>query len=70
MSASTFLDSLAAYDVLVWADGAALAYDAPASALTPELLSELRAHKPELLALLRGESAEPVPDGATLAGTF
>jgi TubC N-terminal docking domain len=64
MSASTFLDSLAAYDVLVWADGAALAYDAPAGAITPELLSGLRAHKSELLALSRDESAELEPDGS------
>ena len=52
------LARLAEDDVQLTADGAVLRYDAPAQALTPRLLADLRTHKSALLARLR----EPLDD--------
>ena len=54
MNASTILRELAARDisVTVTADGQHLRYDAPEGAVTPDVLDQLRAHKPEIIALL------------------
>ena len=41
--------------VLLSADGQRLAFDAPAGALTPELRGLMKACKPELLAVVRGD---------------
>lgn len=61
MSAADLLARLSAAGLEVTADGAALAVR-PASKLTDELRAELRASKPELLALLAAPAApEPAP---------
>lgn len=43
--------------VLLWADGGALAYDAPAGVMTPAVLATLAGRKADVLALLRAEQA-------------
>lgn len=60
------LSALRARGVRLWAEHGALNYDAPAGVMTDELLERLRAHKPELLALLA--SAEPSAPCTTCAG--
>ncbi|MCO6458767.1 MAG: hypothetical protein J5I93_25955 [Pirellulaceae bacterium] len=54
---STLADLLADCDAhgirLALADGDGLAIDAPQDALTPDLLARLKAHKADLLAMLR-----------------
>ena len=64
MSAAALLARLRALGVTATVAGGDLALDAPAGVLTPELLSELRAHKGALLALLAAErwTADPRPD--------
>ena len=61
---STLADLLAECDAhgirLLPADDGGLTIDAPQDALTPDLLDRLKAHKAELLAMLR-----PAPDAAT-----
>lgn len=46
------------------AEGQRLLYEGPRQALTPDLLAQLRARKPELLALLT-DPAPPLPDPLT-----
>jgi len=58
MNAYELLDSLRADGVKVTAIGDRLKLDAPHGALSQERLEQVRAHKPELLALL----AQPVPE--------
>ncbi len=53
MTAGELLRRLQHAGVELWAEGERLRYDAPAEALTDELLARLRAHKPELLELVR-----------------
>ena len=55
MTAQALLDELAAHGVAVRAVGQNLRL-APKAAVTPELTEIVRAHKPELLALLRSPS--------------
>ena len=64
MSAAALLARLRALGVTATAAGDDLELDAPAGALTPALLGELRAHKGALLALLAAErwTADPRPD--------
>lgn len=56
MIAQSLLHDLAARGVILSANGDQLDVDAPDDALTDELLATLRAHKAELLALLRRPS--------------
>jgi len=56
MSAAELLERLRDAGVDLWADGERLRYDAPAESLTEELLERLRAHKPEILALVRAQA--------------
>jgi hypothetical protein len=56
---TTILDRLAELDVYATADGAGgLVLEGPEHALTPELLAEVRASKPALLAILRPAVAD------------
>ena len=59
MNAQTLLRDLTRQGVILSADGARLDIDAPDDVLTDELLTALRDHKAELLALLK---AEPAPE--------
>ncbi len=53
------LDSLG---VTVWQEAGALRYRAPAGKVSPELLTRLKAHKPDLLAMLGKVAAnDPAP---------
>lgn len=56
MSAATLLHSLRASGVLVMVEGGALKIDAPAP-LSDALLTDLRAHKPQLITLLLADAA-------------
>lgn len=51
-AAEDLLHDLAEYGVTVWQEAGQLCYRAPAGAMTPELLINVRQHKPELLVLL------------------
>jgi TubC N-terminal docking domain len=65
MNAQTLLRDLAARGVILSADGAQLDVDAPDELMTDELLTTLKAHKAELIALLRSEpdaGAIPAPE--------
>ncbi|QBS37116.1 hypothetical protein E1B22_03775 [Thermaerobacter sp. FW80] len=55
MTAAALLTELRRRGVEVWADGDRLCYRAPRGALTPELREAVRAHKGELLAVLRSD---------------
>jgi hypothetical protein len=66
-TAAVLADLLAECDAhgirLALADGGGLEIDAPQNALTPELLARLKAHKAELLAVLRpAPSTEAKPE--------
>jgi len=63
VSAARLLEALTSCGAQVWADGDRLEMDAPAGALTPDLLEALRSHKAELLALLT-EASSPATDAA------
>ncbi len=52
MNAALSLPDLQARGVQLWAEGETLRYRAPAGTVTPELLANLQAHKPELLKAL------------------
>jgi hypothetical protein len=52
MTAVELLAECQARDIQVSVQGASLAYDAPAGALTPEVIEAMRQHKAALLALL------------------
>lgn len=52
MTASELLLRLQEFDVRLWTDDGRLRYSAPAGALTPELLEELRHNKDEILRLV------------------
>jgi len=60
---STLADLLADCDAhgirLALADGGGLEIDAPQDVLTPDLLARLKAHKAELLAMLRPDATAP-----------
>jgi amino acid adenylation domain-containing protein len=65
MTASELLQTLRSAGVDLWADGERLRYDAPEEALSDELLARIRAHKPEILALVR--DAPPRPERIPLS---
>ena len=54
-SAITLLADLRRSGVILIANGDRLGFDAPAGAMTPAVRAILRARKPELLAVLRGD---------------
>jgi len=51
-AAEDLLHDLVEHGVTVWQEAGQLRYRAPAGAVTPTMLSDIRQHKPELLALL------------------
>jgi len=53
MSAFHLLEQLRAHGVVLHVDGASLRYRAPRGVLTPDLLAQIRDHKPDLLRILR-----------------
>lgn len=63
MTAGALLAQLTALDVRLAADGPNLRYTAPRGVLTPDLLAALRAHKRELLGLLRTTESGSRPRG-------
>ena len=80
MSAAALLADLAAAGVVLWADGDALRYRAPAGTMTADRLDLLREHKTEIVRLLADPDAlrlavaiviveaEPVPDPIAAVG--
>ena len=65
MNAAHLLSELRTLGVKVWPDAGALRFKAPAGAMTPELTARLKAAKPDLLAILAGDT-EPATDPAGL----
>lgn len=61
MTASALLTILTARGVRLWVEDNLLKFKAPAGTLTDEDKARLTEHKPELLALLAGNSANPEP---------
>lgn len=55
MNLVEFLQNLSAKDVKLWTDGEKLYYEASQDVLTPELLTEIKQHKQEIIYLLREE---------------
>lgn len=55
MNATLSLPSLKARGIELWAEGETLRYRPPTGAITPDLLSAMKVHKPELLRTLRLE---------------
>lgn len=51
------LDRLAEANIKLWAEGDRLRYDAPAQAMTPDVIETLRARKPEILAFFAEQEA-------------
>lgn len=66
MTAPALLRLLTAHGVRLAAHGGRLTFDAPAGAMTPELLGLLKAHKAELLTILAGEPEQKPPAGVQL----
>src|SRR5689334_10174389 len=70
MTSFELLAQLRRLDVVLWAEGDQLCYDAPEGALTPDLLAQLAAHKADILALLHTaheavyELSEPIQPAA------
>jgi len=63
-AASDILRDCAAASIVLRAEGNDLAFDGPRSAVTPDLVDRMKAHKPELLAMLQPEGDETqVADG-------
>lgn len=61
-STKTLLDRLAQRDVRLWAEAGSLRFQAPAGAMSQELLADLRAHRDVLLRLLAGTApGQPIP---------
>lgn len=59
MNAHHIIDVLADNGIRCWADGNAIRFQ-PAEKIDPEAARWLRDHKPQLLAALRGDVADPV----------
>jgi len=53
------LQTLHRLDIRLWLDGDTLRCNAPKGAMTPEIKQQLQQHKPDLVALLKGETIEP-----------
>lgn len=56
MSGTTLLEDLTRHGVKLWAEGGELRCRGPKKALTPEVLAELKSHKPEILSQLNPPS--------------
>ncbi len=56
MNTAALLNEVTRRGIKLEPDGDALCYTAPKDVLTPELMAELKAHKTELLGILRSES--------------
>ncbi len=56
MNTAALLNAITRRGIKLEPDGDALCYTAPKDVLTPELMAELKAHKTELLGILRSES--------------
>lgn len=59
---TALLAELARCGVRLAAEGDRLRYEAPPGIMTPELLQELRQHKPVIMGLLQGAEADAGPD--------
>ncbi len=71
LTAPDLLDLLTQRSVrLLTRNGSSLRYEAPAGAMTPELLAALKANKAELLALLAAESPPAEGDHDANGWTF
>ncbi|MEM9484543.1 MAG: thioester reductase domain-containing protein, partial [Cyanobacteria bacterium P01_F01_bin.116] len=55
------LDQLQSLDVRLWLENDTLRCNAPKGALTPELTAQLKERKPEIIALLKGTTAQTSP---------
>jgi len=53
------LQTLHRLDIRLWLDGDTLRCNAPKGAMTPEIKQQLQQHKPDLVALLKGETIKP-----------
>jgi thioester reductase-like protein len=53
------LQTLHRLDIRLWLDGDTLRCNAPKGAMTPEIKQQLQQYKPDLIALLKGETVEP-----------
>ncbi len=62
MNAALLLDILHHRRARIWVEGNRLELDAPPGTLTPDLLTQLREHKPALLALLTQQTNEGKAD--------
>jgi tubulysin polyketide synthase-like protein len=67
MTANEVLHVLQAEDIRLTVEGDQLCYDAPAEAITDEVLTLMRQHKPGLRALLRQALASATPSVAPAA---
>ena len=56
MNTAALLSEVTRRGIKLEPDGDALCYTAPKDVLTPELMAELKAHKTELLGILRSEA--------------
>jgi len=56
---SSLLQTLHRLDIRLWLDGDTLRCNAPKGAMTPEIKQQLQRYKPDLIALLKGETIEP-----------
>jgi len=59
-STTHLLKTLTDRDIRLWLDGDTLRCNAPKGAMTPEIKQQLQQHKPDLIALLKGETVEPM----------
>lgn len=59
-AAEDLLHDLVEHGVTVWQEAGQLRYRAPAGAMTPTMLTDIRQHKPELLALLAANDGPKV----------
>src|SRR4051812_38768526 len=59
MSVAALLGTLSARGVELWLEGDQLRYRAPHSAISPELLQEIRDAKPSIVAHLTAEQSKP-----------
>lgn len=69
-AASDLLHDLTDHGVTVWQESGQLRYKAPSGAMTPDLLSSLRAHKVELIGLLAANDCNAKASGATSSRTL
>ena len=72
MTPLELVEALTIKGVQLYVEGGALKYRGPKSALTPETLARLKAHKAEVIAHLRPTPEAPpvkVPEGDARAGT-